>query len=315
MTILVTGGTGFIGSTVVKLLLPERERVLVYDRAPDNASMRSVLAPGEIAEVPVVEGDVLDLPRLFETIAGHRVDRVVHLAYLLSTASGANPWLASKINVEGTNNVFEASRQLGVRRVVWASSIAVFGPQEAYPPGPIPHDAKHDPRNLYGACKSFNERMAREYGEKYGLDTVGLRFGTGYGPGRHGGFGGWSADLIEKPALGQPAIIPFADETINWCYVEDDARAILAALRAETHPALAYNCTGEARPMRDAVAYVRSLLPQARIELRPGRFVMAHDFDRTLTERDLGWKPGFAMEQGIREYVNLVRARHGLPVV
>ncbi|MBI4506956.1 MAG: NAD(P)-dependent oxidoreductase [Chloroflexi bacterium] len=315
MSILVTGGTGFIGSNVAKLLLVQGERVVVYDRAPDNASMRRVLSAEEIARLTIVEGDILDLPRLFETVASQHVERIVHLAYLLSTATAANPWQASRINVDGTNNVLEVARQRGVRRVVWASSIAVFGRQESYPPGPIANDAMHDPQSLYGACKSFNERMARVYHEKWGLDTIGLRFGSGYGPGRYGGFAGWTAELIEKPALGQPAVVPFGEEIINWCYVEDDARAILAALRAERHSVLAYNCTGEARPMRDAVAYVKTLFPAAQIEVRPGRFVMAHEFDRSLAAADLGWTPRFSMEQGIRTYVNLVRAGHGLPAV
>jgi nucleoside-diphosphate-sugar epimerase len=63
------------------------------------------------------------------------------------------------------------------------------------------------------------------------------------------------------------------------------------------------------------LAYVRALLPDAQIEVQPGRFVMAHDFDRSLAKIDLGWEPRFSMEEGIRTYINLVRTRHGLPPV
>ncbi|MBI4505716.1 MAG: NAD(P)-dependent oxidoreductase [Chloroflexi bacterium] len=313
MAVLITGGAGFIGSNVAKELLAEGEQVVVYDRAPDSPQMRRVLSADEMARLTVVEGDILDLPRLFDTVAGRRVERIVHLAYIL--AIGDNPWQASRINVEGANNVFEVARQCGVRRVVWASSIAVFGTQDRYPAGPIVNDAMHDPQTLYGACKAFNERMAYAYHEKFGLDTIGLRFGSGYGPGRGGGFARWTVDLFEKPALGQPATVPFGDAMINWCYVEDDVQAILAALRVARHSALAYTCSGEGRSMRDAVAYVKSLLPEAQITLEPGRYVYAYDFDRALAEADLGWTPRYTFEQGIRRYVSLVRGAHGLPPV
>lgn len=128
MAFLVTGGTGFIGSHLVRRLVEMGCEVVIYDVSPKTAAL------GEVAgEVDVVRGDVLDVVSLMDTIKGHGVDRIVHLAYLLITESRENPTRALRVNCEGTNNAFEAARLMGMRRVVWASSAAVYGPGDYYP--------------------------------------------------------------------------------------------------------------------------------------------------------------------------------------
>ena len=136
MTYLVTGGTGLIGSRIVRDLAREGEQVVVYDWRPARSSLERLLSEEEIeGMVKIVRGDVADSRQLFRTIQENNVKRIIHLASILMPESNADPLLALRVNCEGTVCVFEAARVLGLQKVVWASSNAIFGPPEMYPGG------------------------------------------------------------------------------------------------------------------------------------------------------------------------------------
>src|SRR5690606_31031575 len=112
---------------------------------------------------------------------------VIHLAALQVPFCRADPVKGAQVNVVGTANVFEAARQHGVPQVAYASSIAIFGAPEDYPPGLLPNDAPPRPRTLYGVYKQANEGMARIYWQEHGLGSIGLRPYTVFGLGRDQG--------------------------------------------------------------------------------------------------------------------------------
>src|SRR3972149_10449032 len=115
MTYLVTGGTGFIGSRVVGDLGKSGEDVVVYDWAPSEASLSGLLSRDELHDrVKLVAGDVTDFPLLVATLKEHEADKVIHLASLMYLEVNANPLRGIRVNCEGTANVFEAARLLGV---------------------------------------------------------------------------------------------------------------------------------------------------------------------------------------------------------
>ena len=175
MRYLVTGGTGLIGSRVVRDLVRDGERVVVYDWLPNRSSLARVMSEEEIdGAVTIVQGDVADSTHLFRTIQENGVERIIHLASLLMIESNADPRLALKVNCEGTICVFEAARVLGQQKVVWASSNAIFGPPDMYPGGRIPNEAPYYPRNVYSATKAFNEVAAAYYFGEYGVDITGI---------------------------------------------------------------------------------------------------------------------------------------------
>jgi nucleoside-diphosphate-sugar epimerase len=240
---------------------------------------------------------------------------------LLTSSSEANFPLALKVNCQGTNHVFEGAALLALEKVVWASSVAVFGPRSIGSDGLVLNDAPHDPQTVYGACKSYNEQMALHYARKYDLDVAGLRFTLVYGYGKTGtiarGTGvGYLSELIDKPALGQgPCVVPYGDDQMDWLYIEDVARAIVLASRAGKTRTKAFTVHGDLRPMHEVFTYVRQLLPQAEMTLQPGRYRQSWQFDGSITRDEIGYTPEFTIEEGIKRNINMLRRKAGLPSV
>lgn len=306
MHVLFVGGGSFIGSYAIRRLLADGHTAVAYDMNISDNAVHRVLSPAEIERIQFVHGDVLDVLHLLGTARETRVDAIVHLAAALIPESDANPALATRINCDGLNHSFEAARILGLRRVVWASSIAVFGAPSRYPGGRPANDAPHFPSNVYGACKSYNEFMGRHYFDRFGVDTIGLRFTVVYGPGRMRGALAYElgVELVEKPATGRPGRVPVGDALVNFQHVEDAAQAIVRALyHAGPTRTRTFNTTGDPRPVREAVEVVRSLLPEADLEVLPGDWDAAVRFDTGPIEEELGYQVQFPLERGLRESI------------
>lgn len=320
MNILVTGGTGFIGSYVVRDLLLEGHNVVIYDLYPNPALLERIATPEQRKKVKIEIGDVTDLPCLLRVLKGHKIESVVHLAYMLSAGSDASPSSAIRVNCEGTNNLWESSLLLDIKKVVWGSSASVFGNPEEHPEEIIRNNSYHKPESIYAACKSFDEFMADYYFRKRGLNHVGLRFNFVYGPGKiytltRSAGAGFVFELIEKPALSQELCeVPFGDDAVNWLYVEDASNSVRVALRQGTQTGT-YTICGDYRPMRDVAAYVRKILPEAKIQLQPGRSGICGKFDMTEAQEGIGYWPQYAMEEGVRKTINFLRKEKRLPPV
>lgn len=301
MTHLVTGGTGFIGAYTIRDLLAKGETVVSFDFSFESPVMEDVLSRDEFEKVLQVRGDILDLPLLLNTVREHNVERIVHMASLLIPASNANPSLALRVNSEGTTNVLEVCRTMDIKRLVWASSILVFGPPELYGNKPISNDAPHHPTTVYGACKSLNEFMARYYFEKYGIDSIGFRFTDVYGVGRVRGTTSYTTKMIEMAAKGEPYIVPFGDDLVDWQFVEDVSRLILTAseLSHKTKTRV-FNTQGDVRRVVEGVNFLKQIAPQAKLQVDKGKLGLAWEYDTTPLREEIGFKPQYSMEAGIK---------------
>ncbi|WP_254862820.1 NAD-dependent epimerase/dehydratase family protein [Halovivax gelatinilyticus] len=316
-TVLVTGGTGFIGSFVAADLIEHGHDVVAYDLSTDTR----VLDKLDITdEVQVVRGDVTDPTDVVRTVRETGTTRIVHLAALLTTTAREIPRAAIDVNITGTNNIFEAARTLDdqVERVAWASSAAVFAPPANYDDGWVKESDLVYPDTLYGATKEYNEHQARVYHEDFGLDHVALRPTVAYGPYRETGGSAFLANIIEKPALGDSFSVEYGDQVIDWQYVRDVAQAFrLAAFADES--ALSrrvYNVRGQVATIREAAETVQNILPDADIEVSDdGELPWTQKLDMTAIQDDLGYDPAYDLETGFREYINTLRRDEGLETV
>ncbi|MDR0718433.1 MAG: NAD(P)-dependent oxidoreductase [Treponema sp.] len=315
MNYLVTGGTGFIGSYIVRRLLAEGHTVVAHHSHSSETSAQQVLTPDELSRTNVVQGDVTDLDQLIHVCKEYKVERLIHMASMLAAETTGKPPLAVKVNCVGTTNIFEAARQLNIPRVVWASSVAVFGVAADYPYEVLPNDAPHHPKSIYGACKVLCEFMANHYFSEHGVDSIGLRFPVVYGPGRIRGGGMFANEVINKPAIGEKGNVTYCDEPINWLYPDDAARCAVIASQAPRTQTRVFTMSGDLRTLDQVADITRSLIPGADITVNPKKTGKTFKFDASQLERELGFRPEWSIEAGVKETINYLRRKAGLPLV
>jgi nucleoside-diphosphate-sugar epimerase len=153
----------------------------------------------------------------------------------------------------------------------------------------------------------LGEYFVNYYHKEYSLNAIGLRFTAVYGVGRERGRSSFSTEMIRRAVAGEPYVVPFADDSIDWQYVEDVSRCILASAATSDLKTRVFNTRGDYRPVKDGVSFLKKLAPEAKLSLEPGRFGIAWECDTTPLERELGFRPQYSMEEGIFKTFNLYR--------
>ncbi len=313
MNCLVIGGAGFIGSYVVQNLLTKGHHPVIFDFLTDKNALQKVCGPDEIDKVDLVYGDVADLASLARAVKEHQIDSIVHLAAWQIPGCQANPTKAITINGIGFNNTLEVAALYDVRRLVWASSNAVFGSPDSHDVDLLPNDEFHRPNTVYGALKALNEYMAGHFYDTRGVDSIGLRFGLVYGFGRMRGASTFASAMIEKSALGEPCEVDNGDAVVDWFYAVDAGQLVMAALEAPPTPTRAYNVSGDLRGVREAADFLTANIPDAQLTIKPGKINANWNLDSTLLKEEIGFEHRYSMEDGIRDAVARVRQSYGLP--
>ncbi len=303
MRVLLTGGYGCIGSWIIRNLLDRGDEAFVYDLKQDAGRLRLLLSEAKLSRVPFVQGDVTDLDGLRRALREYRISHVVHLAGLQVPVCRANPMLGAKVNVLGTLAVFEAVRQSEgqVQRLVYASSAAVFGPPDDYPPGPLADDVRLTPSTHYGYFKVCNEGNAKVYFLDHGLSSVGLRPWTVYGVGRDFGMTSEPTKAIKSLALGRPYHVSYGGVQ-DLQLADDVARTFVRCLEAPYQGAKSYNLRGH---VIDLPTFHRALCeadPAAErlVTFGTRQLSIAFDLDDTALQRDLGPMPRTPLAEGVR---------------
>lgn len=220
--VLITGGAGFIGSHLAHALVAQGQTVRVLDNF--STGSRANLAG---CAVDIIEGDVTDWPTVCRAVEG--CDLAFHQAALVSPSrSMAYPALNHAVNVTGTFHVFEAARQAGLRRVVYASTAAVYGQRPGLPKRETDPTA---PLTPYGAAKVMNETEASVYNQAYGLECIGLRYMNVYGPRQdpESPYSGVLSIFCQAVVRGQGVtILGDGEQTRDFVFVDDVVTALLA---------------------------------------------------------------------------------------
>jgi nucleoside-diphosphate-sugar epimerase len=301
---LITGAKGFIGSWIVKELIDRGDRPYVFDIDKESARLAALLTPDQLASIELLQGDITQFKDVDRAIADHGITHVLHLAGMQVPFCAADPAHGAMVNVLGTLNVFEVARRRRdlVKGIVYASSVAVFGPEEAYGTGTIPEDAPLLPTTHYGVYKQCNEGNARVYHANDGISSVGLRPWAVYGVGRDRGISSGPTKAIKAAVAGQPYTIRFTGG-MDLQYVRDIASIFVRCAEANLTGAKVYTPRGDVIRVHEYLAILEQILPASRTLIRAeGKpLAIAFDFDDSALRRDVPDLRRTTLADGIRE--------------
>lgn len=316
MKVLVLGGAGFIGPRVLRRFIERGHDVVCVDvntNSPTIADLKD--------KMTVLRGDVTVFDDVIKAMIDTKPDRVLNLAYLLGirpdgVTDAQDPHYAVRLNILGMDNCFEAARIAGIKRVTYASSLAVYGRQAAFGDRPLNEEDLRLGRGVYAASKIFNEHQAEWY-NNLGMQITGIRPANVTGPDKVRG----SMDhvlCITEPSRGQAVRFPFADSMRLPIHVEDISEMFVRLTLAEATQHSVYNSGGETISMSGIAALVKKYLPDAQITFEKdeggransGNYMM--DNSRFVQEFEYDLAP---YEQRVVEIINAVRQEEGLPLV
>jgi threonine 3-dehydrogenase len=309
MSILITGGAGFIGSCLTKLLIEEGEEVVLFDLAPLGEQLsayknRFVFEQGNLSHFPI----------LMDCIERHNVDRIFHLGGMLSLPSENNHRDAFDANIVGTWNVLEATRIKKIRQVIYGSTIATYSKD-------VPGDTIDDrtiqrPSTFYGISKTFGELMGRWHHRRFDLDFRGVRLPSIVGPGaKTAHMSIYNAWAIEFALKGIPYVLNCEPETRCPCLYYKDAALCLKALAAADASRIrtrVYNIAGIAPPYsaRELVSVIEERIPGAALSFEPDQTVIellrelgSLKINDECAQQEWGWKISFPLNAMVDDFI------------
>jgi len=310
MSVLVLGATGFIGPRLIRRLVARGESVVGMDLNPGAAAFADVPIGA-----PVIRGDVTQFEDVMRAVLDVKPDRLINLAYGLGAGEG-NPHQVMRLDILGMDNCFEAARLAGVKRVVYASSVAVSGQQSHFGDRLVNEEDPVHGTSQYAMHKIFNEFQARKYIKNYGMSIIGVRPANVTGPDKVRG----STDHVQimtEAARGKPVHLPHKGLMRLLIHVEDMAEVFARVLLAEAPRHAIYNSGGVPVSLGELADIVRGFLPDAQITFAAeggredsGNYLV----DNTRLGKEFGIEyPG--LHTRVLEVINDVRGAEGLPLV
>lgn len=312
MRVLVTGAQGCIGAWVVRGLLRRDLEVLVYDLEAEPRRLALITTDAERRRLVIETGAIEDTARVKALIRDNGITHICHLAAVLMPFCQANPVRGGLVNVIGTLNVFEGARDAGRPvRIVYASSSAVWGPEEAYDARPLSEADPPHPTTHYGVFKQTNEANARVFYTTDGISSIGLRPWTVYGVGRDAGLTAAPTIAIKHAVLGKPYKIPLGG-FMDLQYVEDVAEAFIHCMLSRVEGAHVFNLAGDVVAMSDLVALIERLKPEAAGQIAWGgpQVPVAYRMSDAALRAAVPGIPKTPLEEGIRRTLEVYAQLH-----
>jgi UDP-glucose 4-epimerase len=316
MAILITGA-GLVGTHTAQRLLDRGEKPILYDLAPNRAYMETVL---DCDRLPIVRGDIRDLPHLMQVTREHQPDVIVHTAGLIGGRVEEEPYSGLQINLQGTVNVLETARVMGVRRVVFASTEGVYDrANQMDVDAKIPEASPYGYNPLYGAAKASSELIGHAYAGTFGVDFIALRFSALFGPGTFVGgsaAGEFMHSLITAAVEQRPLRVRPWPARREYTYAKDIAAGVVAACLTENLQHRVYNLgPGRTYSLEEIVGAVKKIEPGADISIGGpmndalARALRNSGFDVSRAKADLGWAPEYDLEAAFRDYAAVLRQK------
>lgn len=309
MSILITGGTGFIGAEIVRMLVGQgRTDVIVAHRSGNFDRIADV-----VDQVQTVQADLGDDAAIEKLVADTAPTQLFHFGATLTGPGEADPQNLLQSNVSGVITLFEAARKAGTEQIIFASSIGTYG-RDLKRGEPVDDRSLQRPNTIYGVTKVFAENLGAWYRGKYGLDFRGLRYPSIVGPGvTTKSLAQYTSWMIEAAGTGEPFSVWTGPETvIPILYYKDAAKAALdlAAAPLADIKTINYLVDG-ARPTPNAgeiADAVRTRIPDAKITFDPDPEAVV-SLSRNLTIDDeyarseWGWEPAFGLDAMIDDFL------------
>ncbi|MBM4329200.1 MAG: NAD-dependent epimerase/dehydratase family protein [Deltaproteobacteria bacterium] len=309
MTYLITGGAGFLGTALTRLLAGEGHRPVLFDLAPPETIPEDVRQASEY-----VQGSVANLPELLAAMKGCSVETIFHLGGMLSVPCDDRPQAAFQANVVGTYHVLEAARLERVKQVIFGSSIAVYS--RDLPSENVDDFTLERPNTMYGATKVFGELVGVYYGRRYDLDFRGARLPSVVGPGsRTAHMSIYNSWAIEEPLKGNPYVIQVDPDTrCPAIYYKDAVRALrlLSQAPRDRIKTGIYNIAGIVPPYSagELADAVRERIPGAQLDFQPDARISAFlsslgrlRLDDSRARHEWGWRVEYGLAEMIEDFM------------
>jgi len=321
MNILVIGGSGMFGRKTVLYLLKDRDvkTVVSMDLIPPPDWFIKSLGK-DASKFHFVRGSVAEIEDILNAMKKYDIDRIINWAFIMIAANApTDPRTAVKVNVMGMSNAFEAAKIMGAKRVIYASSETVYGPQEMYGERPVTEFDQTNPQHSYAVCKKLAEILADNYTQQFDMSFTGVRPTIGYGLGSRTPAQYW-ADMVTNCAVGKPFSMEGDGKELASLVSADDV-AILARMliKAPKSPHPVYNVGGPPASPRDLAAAIKKYIPKARITFGKKPFVSPDGkigglpwlVSGELAKKDFGFTC-MPMEKAVLLHINDARQEAGL---
>jgi UDP-glucuronate 4-epimerase len=298
---LVTGALGCIGAWTCAVLAEEGTEVVGFDRGTDDWRLR--LATD--AQIPVVNGDIVDHAALEQLVDEHRITHVIHLAALLIPQIKPDPPYGTAVNVGGTVNVLDVAKTRGIQ-ISYASSAAVYS-QVDDTGGPVSNEVIGHPVTFYGVHKQACEGLARIFWHEEGVPSIGIRPFIVYGAGRDTGLTASPTLAMAAAAEGNDYRIAFGGRT-QLQLAADTARVFVAAARTASEGAHVFHLGGPAVTLAEIAAAIEAAAPGVTISVdEETTLPFPEEFDGADLEAAIGPIEWTSLEQGVRATIERLR--------
>jgi len=298
-TYLVTGAMGCIGAWTLYHLAKQGKRAISFDLTDNRQRLDLLMRRDEQEQITFLQGDLTAFEQVRAAINDHGVTHIIHLAALQVPMCRANPVLGAQVNVTGTVNIFEAAKQAGIKHLAGASSVAVYGTPDDYPPTLLAHDALMLPRTLYGVYKVAGEGIGRIYWQDYGISSNVLRPFTVYGVGRDQGLTSDPTKAMLAAAKGENFHIGFGGK-MQFHYASDVGLQFIEAAEKSLDGAFGFNLGTPVVSVAEVAQIIMQSRPDVTITYGENTLPFPEGCDSTLYHERLNTLTETPLAQGIQ---------------